>query len=520
MRKLINEISTIDAWNTFYKDRIPEDVYKTAMIGTKKMTPFHKLLLDKYIQDYELFSKTYTNPEEVLKSLNSDIEYIGNAWATLIPDIKQALIEDAEDGDFDNYGVNNIALSVKRYSELKGFSEKHYASNGLRVLYESDNILVTCTTTYGANKKYYGNSHWCTASDIDGRYNGYLMFRKYTTLEDDSDEYDADLCLIQFISKKFRNNAELSFQAQYDEDGDCQYIANYDDHEVNLNTLKEKIASIGENYDNIHNLIDFKELVDETNRYRKVEERYWGRKISKKLVKFEKECIEKAKTLLNKQFRDIIELITFGNVNNEDWIDLENCINAKEGVDVYFWLYVLKFKETLNHKYYFLSFILDYKNKPNFIEEEDYETNQYYLFLLDKDYNIVKNFDDKNIMSQPEIAGNFVMYKDLNGNLKVFDTNRMDFFSVEGKNVFDKAMEVRGSNGTLFCVLPDGCDKFYIFNAVNSAPVAVSDYKFVTPFIFNGELITFKGNEKVPIKLKDLGLEALNESLNMFRKLI
>jgi hypothetical protein len=275
MKKILNEISSVDAWK-LYDGKVPEDLYKLVMSGTQKMTPFHRMLLDKYISETSLPGMEIPSAKETVARCVSKII---NIWNKLHPDSKQALIKDSSDGTFKNINIFRIQQYIENFKGLEGFSENYYSSNGLVIIYEDEKLLVTCTTTYASSKNNYGDSHWCTASDIFGNYNGFEMFRKYTNYDDDDSSENADECLIQFIDKNRR--AENSFQIQYIDTGDEGAMCDFNDNEITVDDVIQKLSSIGEDYYEIKNKINFSKLIELTDSHRDKEYIYWDRKIKK-----------------------------------------------------------------------------------------------------------------------------------------------------------------------------------------------------------------------------------------------
>lgn len=187
----INEISSSDAYDKFYSE-IPQNIYSVIMSDTNKMTPFHKALLDVTLN----FVKHGTCERNILEYINRTKE----RYASLTPGQKQYCTQAIKDGMFGftnvHFDLNKILRMSEKYVEV---TNKSQAKNGLVVLYNDDNIVVTCTLTYAASRHFYGNTHWCTASGINGQMSGYQSFRTYVKNE------GGDYCLIQFVFKKLAN---------------------------------------------------------------------------------------------------------------------------------------------------------------------------------------------------------------------------------------------------------------------------------------------------------------------------
>ena len=182
---LLNEISSADAYAKFYSKGgkfIHKDIYDSLMNGTAVMTPFHKMMLDAFLAG----------------KVNANLmQFAGDIWRGASNDMKQYLIHAVEgDLDYITDTGGSIRIFLEKVSSMKSHSERSFNDRGYEVLYEDEGVKVTCTKSYTSSCKNYGNSHWCTASDIFGEYNGYDMFRNYTN-------DNGGGCLVQFICKKF-----------------------------------------------------------------------------------------------------------------------------------------------------------------------------------------------------------------------------------------------------------------------------------------------------------------------------
>ena len=180
-RQMLNEISTRDAYERFYKTTMPKEVYYLLMRGTEKMTPFHKSILDVYTQDID--------NETAIETAKA----VSDFWKNLSPEGKQYAITYLA-GKFPSWKY--LPERLRDASKKKYYTEANYISNGFVILRDDDKVRVSCTLSYAASRRYFGDSKWCTASDIGGRRNGYEMFRDYTD----------GCCLIQFIPKNDRRH--------------------------------------------------------------------------------------------------------------------------------------------------------------------------------------------------------------------------------------------------------------------------------------------------------------------------
>lgn len=235
-KMLINEISTKDAYNRFYADKIPEDKYAFIMNGTESMTPLHKAVLDCVV--WLLTQPNDERAEQIVDCLHSTWERGNDARAYAIehmPTKKQA-------GTLDRL-TNQLILFLQTVSRMSGHTEMQFADNGFCKLYENDKALITCTTTYSASKKYYGKSHWCTASGLDGELNGWKMFMQYTGTEDDDGYGDGPAILVQVVDK---TNNEQTFQAQvFNEDCSTGDVCWFNGKSVVDDSLLEQLRHLG-----------------------------------------------------------------------------------------------------------------------------------------------------------------------------------------------------------------------------------------------------------------------------------
>jgi len=202
-RFTINEIKSIDAYNKFYKNKIDAEVFETLMDGQKTMTPFHKAALDTLV----------ANQESGEYQPLAFAEVVSTAWKTARPEMRQALLAIGGGNKTKTMTMGEFINSLKTASGKRWYSEGEMSSGGLVVLYEDEVIRVTCTTTYAASTKNFSHTHWCTASDLGGNYNGWAMFLDYTGL---SAKKGDKSCLVQITSKQ---NKENCYQIQYNHKG-------------------------------------------------------------------------------------------------------------------------------------------------------------------------------------------------------------------------------------------------------------------------------------------------------------
>lgn len=256
-RQLLNEISTVDAWNRFYKDKIPQHIYQAIMKGADKMTPFHKACLDAYV------AGNFYSGEDV----EGNACQIGNAWERSSMDAKQLMIRISESYYDGTIMFGRLAAMAERVSKKKGHTESNYCERGYHIIFENEGLLVTCTTSYSASKKYYGDTHWCTASDIFGNYNGYERFGEYGP--------DEDAILLQFVDKKNRENAYQYAYGGYGDDVICDFF----DKTRNIDDLAKMVYTTGGvTLETILHDVDYESLANETRKLYSEEDDYWNQK--------------------------------------------------------------------------------------------------------------------------------------------------------------------------------------------------------------------------------------------------
>jgi hypothetical protein len=196
---------------------------------------------------------------------------VKKAWTTMDGDGRNYTIEMIKNAQEHNKAyitsVSGLKQTLVKAMSLPYHTEAKFCENGLVKIYEDDTILVTCTTSYSASKKYYGDTHWCTASDIAGRYDGFQKFVEYTT--------DENACLVQFVPKADRTKA---IQAQFYDDGWSESICDFYDKTKEV----EDIVALFDNEKTGHDVIKYKipysDLCRETEKAVDNESDYWNSK--------------------------------------------------------------------------------------------------------------------------------------------------------------------------------------------------------------------------------------------------
>lgn len=278
----LNEIKVEDAYRRFYEGKIAPETYATIMSGTKNMTPFHKRVLD-------IICSYNGNMPPDLNSLPTLVKQAWNKSETA----KQFLVNAVE---MDAYSVKNgisLYYFLTRFINMERFTEAEYYKDGLVKLFENDRLLVTATLSYAASQKYYGDSHWCTASGIDGVFDGWKMYNDYT--EDEA-------ILLQFVDKSRR---EHSYQAQYIVDwrnstnGNqvmrTSQICDFEDNGASQYELEEFLTNLGVDYNELIKTINFQELQEKADNLNKDESEYWNIRVPY----YEKKMFDKVSVKFN-----------------------------------------------------------------------------------------------------------------------------------------------------------------------------------------------------------------------------
>lgn len=281
VRKLISEISVADAYQRFYSEKVPEHLYKLLMIGTETMTPYHKVVLDSYVKG---------------DMADRDVIEAGELWAKASNDAKQYLVKVAkEDKEYLLTSPWALRKFITKVGQMKSHTENSFSERGLEVLYQGDGVLITCTKSYTASHKTYGDSHWCTASDLFGRYNGFEMFSRYTEEEEE--------ILVQFINTadKERDSYQVGYSFY---DLTEEEIFDWSDKSCDISMVEKMLLRYGIVYQDFVNTVlkpNARRLWKETMENLGDEWEYYGRRRRMR----EEKIAKKMSTEFNsKEFRD------------------------------------------------------------------------------------------------------------------------------------------------------------------------------------------------------------------------
>ena len=179
VKLLLEAITTQDAYGRFYAEYIPENTWKTLISGTTNMTPFHKKIADAIVKNTKINTK---NGDKKWATFSQAVDACAKLAATCWNNEKARnfLLNSAmEDYPVYSSSLSNIRDFLTGISQGERFSENEFLTDSLYLAYEDETLKVTVTLSYTASHTNYGDSHWCTASDPGGRWNGYYMFCDY-----------------------------------------------------------------------------------------------------------------------------------------------------------------------------------------------------------------------------------------------------------------------------------------------------------------------------------------------------
>lgn len=160
---LITEIRAEDAYNRFY-NKMPKEDFYSILGGKEDVDKFYRFFLD-CVRD----GKSETS--DAINAISDFKESDQLVKQSVLNKINTNAYEDCDSviADIDYLSCGGAILSKNKFAKQGYFKIK-----------EDDKWVATCTTNYLANGHYFGNSHWCTASDREGRFDGYHYFKRYT----------------------------------------------------------------------------------------------------------------------------------------------------------------------------------------------------------------------------------------------------------------------------------------------------------------------------------------------------
>lgn len=216
---VINEVKSDDAYNRFYSSMPREDFDKITG-GAPEIDKFVQFLLNS-VRDGLSTVEDAAQANEEFKAAD--------------PLIRQNILNAFRNGEYET--AKEVLINIQYLKEGGFINKNKFAKEGYIKVAEDDNWLCTCTTNYMANNHYFGHTKWCTASDRMGRYDGYLMYRRYGE--------NGNSLLMQFTRK---NTKGETYQAEVDNviDGNptVSTICNIEDEQLTLAKLKSIVGSM------------------------------------------------------------------------------------------------------------------------------------------------------------------------------------------------------------------------------------------------------------------------------------
>ena len=293
---VLNEIRAEDAYSRFYSS-MPRETFNAITGGQEN--------IDKFIQFFlNCVRDNKSTPEEAINAIS--------AYNRADQLVKNKIKNKITSGEYED--VDDVISDVKYLSSGGAvLSRKKFAKEGYIKLGENERWMCTCTTNYCANNHYYGNSHWCTASDRMGRYDGYQYFKSYSV--------GPSCALIQYKWKgkvieggRYYSNDSFDphegfigdeitqqfsmFQAQVDYDGDINQLCDFLDRSLYGSDLKKYVG------EDLYGIIKDREKIEfcinRTKEQSEVEEPYQDaiyESLKKKKERRERELIEKKERL-------------------------------------------------------------------------------------------------------------------------------------------------------------------------------------------------------------------------------
>ena len=274
-RSMLMEIAAQDAYARFYQGKIPEKAYTRLMNGSDQMTPLHKLAADHVVP-------LYANKQTA--NANRLVRLVSDFWANANNETRQYVIKVCKDeAELLKSNPDYFKNAIVELSKMKSHSEGSYIERGFEVLYEDEQLRLTCTKSYSSSCRHYGKSHWCTASDQFGEYDGFRMFKRYSVSEKS--------VLIQFFIKQY---PEETCQAQIGVRGKFGQICNWDDYAIYKSDLDKLLKNYGIELDDVFQKYiapNLERLYKETVEIFADEEVYYRRKKAERIKKMIKNIV-------------------------------------------------------------------------------------------------------------------------------------------------------------------------------------------------------------------------------------
>lgn len=315
VKSVLCEINAKDAYDKFYNS-IPENEFMEIVNFYGKFDNLMKLVMNS-VKSGESNLEDAKNFVNIYKSATNEVR------AEFVRRFKSGQYENLEDADLDLEMLVSCGVA----------SEKSLTNDGLLIIYEDENCKITCTTTYAANRHYYGHTQWCTASDRKGNYDGWLMFLRYTFKQTMGVYYrdrninfeNLKACLIQCIEK----TTNKTYQLQIDKDHEIGMVCDEEDSSVRADDIQSIFVIRNLMVENLSNWIaltkknleiEYKYMVNKEDFVRRKEDiliRRRQKKIDELTEKVKEFNEKKAKFVYNK----FLEFSKTNLIHNENLIN-------------------------------------------------------------------------------------------------------------------------------------------------------------------------------------------------------
>ena len=270
-RHLIKEIATQDAYEKFYKGKVPEEVYQKLMQGAPQMTVLHKIALNHLAANTVFKEHPMITPNYV--------DLIPRFWNSASEESKQYVLRICKSNEKDyTENVRLFSDDLEKMVKMKTHTENSYVDRGIEVLFKTDNgLTVTCTKSYASSCRHFNYTRWCTASDQFGEYDGFQQFQNYTNFG----------ILVQFV------DGEWGYQVQYKCDYDGTQIigvgsiCDIEDKTAEITDVATFVNIHGVDYDEIYkNCIEKNagRLIAETREISNDETFYFGKRKAERIL--------------------------------------------------------------------------------------------------------------------------------------------------------------------------------------------------------------------------------------------
>lgn len=260
---VLNEISPEQAYENFY-NKLPREDFDKIVSANGKFDGLVKFLLGEYMENN-------TTCEECIGLIKK--------YKSIENNVRIAISNKIKGKEYDS--IDELIYDLTHTEEITRLSKSSLIKNGYEEIARIGNWILTATFTYEANRKYFGYTQWCTASDRLGNYDGYEQFVYYTV--------DSIGALIQMTSEKDKN---ITYQMQITKFGTFGQICDVKDNSMSSldlkkclydNTFDSLTSIIKENY--MSWIKNTKELHKTEEEYQISMQKYWDAKLKRREAK-------------------------------------------------------------------------------------------------------------------------------------------------------------------------------------------------------------------------------------------